>query len=502
MPLPLLTILALVPIVGALVVFFLPGAIGRLVGLGFALTTLILGLLVFFAHTSGVVLAEHVPWIRQIGATYALHVDGMSAILVLMTVILLPVVLVAEWHTGDRESDRWGTNTFTALCLLLVGFALYVFLAADVLLFYVAFEATLIPTYFLIGGFGGPKRRAAAIKFLIYSLAGGLVMLVGVAGLFAVSAETGRPTFLIGELVGLEMSTGMGRWLFAAFFFAFAVKAPMAGLHTWLPDTAEQATPGTSTLLVGILDKIGTFGMIKICLVLFPEASLWATPVVLVWAIVSVIYGAFMAFGAKDLLRLVSYTSVSHFGFMVFGIFALTTQSLSGSIFYMLNHALSTAALFLVVGFLIKRRGSADIDAFGGVQKVAPVLAGVLLMSGLSALALPGMGSFVSEFLVMAGAWQRYPIHTAVITLGMVLAAVYVLRMYKTTMTGPVRDQVDGLKDLGLRERAVVAPLVVLLLVLGVFPAPVLSLADDAAQNTMVTVGVQDPAPQAEEGNR
>ena len=224
---------------------------------------------------------------------------------------------------------------------------------------------------------------------------------------------------------------------------------------------------------MGILDKIGTFGMIKICLALFPEASQWATPVILVWAIVSVIYGAIMAFGAKDLLRLVSYTSISHFGFMVFGIFALTSQSLSGSIFFMLNHGLSTAAMFLVVGFMIRRRGSADIDAFGGVQKVAPVLAGVLLVSGLTALALPGMGSFVSEFLVMAGSWQKYPVHTAFITLGMVLSAVYVLRMYLRTMTGPVTDQVTEhvTTDLTFREKAVVAPLLLLLIVFGFFPS-------------------------------
>ncbi|AQP43857.1 NADH-quinone oxidoreductase subunit M [Tessaracoccus flavus] len=504
MTLPLLTILALVPIVGALVLFFLKGHTARLVGLGIALTTTILGVLAFVLHAGGQVLAEEVPWIPAVGAHYALDLDGMGAILVLMTVIIVPIVLLAEWHVGDQLDARWGTNVFFALALLLQGFALIVFMASDVLLFYLAFEATLIPTYFLIGGFGGPARRAAAIKFLIYSLAGGLVMLVAVAGVYAASAAQGGPSFLIGDLVDLEMSTGMGRWLFAGFFFAFAVKAPLVGLHTWLPDTAEQATPGTSTLLVGILDKIGTFGMIKICLQMFPEASQWATPVILVWAIVSVLYGAFMAFGAKDLLRLVSYTSISHFGFMVFGIFALTSQSLSGSIFYMLNHGLSTAAMFLVVGFLIRRRGSAHIDAFGGVQTVAPVLAGVLLISGLSALALPGMGSFVSEFLVMAGAWQRFPIHTAVITLGMVLAAVYVLRMYLRTMTGPVTEQVAThvTTDVTFREKAVIAPLLVLLVIFGFFPKPLLTVADDAAQRTMAVVGVDDPAPQVKEGNR
>ena len=500
----LLTILALVPILGAVVVFFLKGHVAKLVGYGIALTTAVLGVLAFVLHTQGAVLAQKVSWIPAVGAHYALDLDGMGAILVLMTVILVPVVLLAEWHVGDAETARWGSSVFFALALLLQGFALFVFMASDVLLFYVAFEATLIPTYFLIAGYGGPKRRAAAIKFLIYSLAGGLVMLVAVAGLYAVTAAQGGPSFLLSDLQGVEMAQGIGRWLFVGFFFAFAVKAPMAGLHTWLPDAAEQSTPGTSTLLVGILDKIGTFGMIKICLAVFPEASAWATPFILVWAIVSVLYGALMALNARDLLRLVSYTSISHFGFMVFGIFALTTQSLSGSIFYMLNHGLSTAAMFLVVGFMIRRRGSADIDAYGGVQKVAPVLAGVLLTSGLTALALPGMGSFVSEFLVMAGAWGRYPVHTAIITLGTVLAAVYVMRMYLRTMTGPVTEQVSThvTTDLTSREKAVIAPLLILLIVFGFFPKPVQAVADQAATQVMSIVGAVDPAPQVQEGNR
>ncbi len=500
----LLTILALVPIAGAVVVFFLKGHVAKLVGYGFALTTAVLGVLAFVLHAQGAALAQQASWIPAVGAHYALDLDGMAAILVLMTVILVPVVLLAEWHVGDAETARWGSSVFFALALLLQGFALFVFMASDVLLFYIAFEATLIPTYFLIAGYGGPKRRAAAIKFLIYSLAGGLVMLVAVAGLYAVTASQGGPSFLLSDLQGVEMSQGIGRWLFVGFFFAFAVKAPMAGLHTWLPDAAEQSTPGTSTLLVGILDKIGTFGMIKICLMVFPEASAWATPFILVWAIVSVLYGALMALNARDLLRLVSYTSISHFGFMVFGIFALTTQSLSGSILYMLNHGLSTAAMFLVVGFMIRRRGSADIDAFGGVQKVAPVLAGVLLTSGLTALALPGMGSFVSEFLVMAGAWGRYPVHTAIITLGTVLAAAYVMRMYLRTMTGPVTEQVSThvTTDLTSREKAVIAPLLILLIVFGFFPKPVQAVADQAAIQVMSIVGAVDPAPQVQEGNR
>ena len=488
------------PLLGALVLAFLKGRVARTVGLGFAVATTVLGVVAFVLSRTGT-LTEQVPWIRAIGAYWALELDPMAAVMVLLTVILTPVVLLAEWNVGEKDGARWGTGTFFALALALEAFSLAVFMASDLLVFYIMFEATLIPMYFMISGWGGESRTKAAVKFLLFSLAGGLVMLFGVAGVWALTTGAGQPSFLLADLAKLDLEVGIGRWLFVAFFFAFAVKAPMAGLHTWLPDTAEQATPGASTMLVGILDKIGTFGMIKVCLMVFPEASAWATPVVLVWAIVSMIYGALMALSSPDLLRFVSYTSVSHFGFMVFGVFALTTQSLSGSVFYMLNHGFSTAALFLVVGFLIARRGSANVDAFGGVQRTAPVLAGVFLMSGLSALALPGMSSFVSEFLVMAGAWQRYPIHTAVITLGMVLAAAYVLTVYKKTMTGPVTDQVSEKvnRDLDGRERLVVVPLLALLLILGFFPKPVLDVADDAARHVMTSLGVTDPAPAIQE---
>lgn len=498
---PLLTILAVLPLVGAVVVAFLRGVSAKFIGLGFAITSAIVAVLaVIFSHNGN--LAVQTPWIPTVGAYYALDIDGMASILVLLSVILVPAVMIAEWHVGDQQDARWSTGTFFSLALALEGFALFVFLAADALLFYVAFEATLIPMYFLIAGWGGARRIRAAVKFLLFSLAGGLIMLLGIAGLYAVTASQGRASFLFADLASADFSGAAGTWLFVSFFAAFAIKAPMAGLHSWLPDTTQQARPGASTLLVGILDKIGTFGMIKFCLFVFPEASQWAAPVILVWAIVSMLYGAFMALGATDLLRFVAYTSVSHFGFMVFGIFALTTQSITGAVFYMLAHGLSAAALFLVIGAMQKRRGSAAVDAFGGVQKVAPYLAGFFMMAGLSTLALPGMASFVGEFLAMAGAWQRHPIHTMVIALGMVMAAVYMLTKYQRTMTGPVTDQVAEHvhTDLNSFEKLAVAPLLVLLLVFGFFPKPILDLANSTATNAMSAAGLQDPTPQ--EGDR
>ncbi len=499
--LPVLTVMAVTPLAGALLLWLVPPLRrlhARAVGLVFSLAVLALGLWALsafdLAQASTVQLTDTHSWIPAIGASWALGVNGLGLSMVLLGAFVTPLVLLASW--GEVPADRQGL--FTGLVLTLEFFVVVIFSARDLLLFYLCFEAMLIPVYFLIGCFGGRNRQRAALKFLLYSLAGGLIMLIGVIAVYLHSAKNGTPSFLIDSVAAnLHVSTSAGHWIFLTFFIAFAIKAPLVPVHTWLPDTAEQATPGTSVLLIGILDKIGTFGMIKICLTIFPEASHWATPVILVWAVVSMFYGALMALGSPDLLRFVSYTSVSHFGFMVFGVFALTTQSLSGSIFYMLNHGFSTAAMFLVVGFLVKRRGTAAIEAYGGVQKTAPVLAGFLLLSGLSVLALPGMSSFVSEFLVMAGSWQRYPVHTAVLTLGMVLAAAYVLTVYKRTMTGPVPDDVRKhvSTDLNLRERLAVAPLLVLLIFFGFFPRPLLQVADDAARNVMQTVGETDPAP-------
>jgi NADH-quinone oxidoreductase subunit M len=385
--------------------------------------------------------------------------------------------------------------------LAMEGLAVGVFAATDVFLFYVFFEATLIPVYFLVGGYGGPQRARAAVKFLLYSLAGGLIMLASVVGLYVESAKHqgdrahGGATYLVSELAKIDFGTDAGRWLFLGFFVAFAIKAPMFPVHTWLADTTQQATPGTSVLLVSVLDKIGTFGMIRFCLELFPEASRWATPGVVTLAVISVIYGALMAIGSDNIPRLIGYTSISHFGFIVLGIFVMNSQGLSGANLYMFNHGLSTAALFLVTGFLISRRGSALISDFGGVEKVAPVLAGVFLLAGLSSLSLPGLSPFVSEFLVIVGAFSHSEVAAAFAVTGIVLAAIYILLMYQRTMTGPTREEVRGLPDLGVRELAALAPVLVLIVGLGFYPKPLLSVINPSVDHTMSQVDKHDPAP-------
>ncbi|QGQ18613.1 NADH-quinone oxidoreductase subunit M [Cellulomonas sp. JZ18] len=499
---PLLTALVVLPALGAVALWALPAGArrhARTVALGVALAELLLVVAAFTAFDTADAathqLVETVPWIPAFGVSWALGVDGVGLALVAMAVLLVPLVVLAAWReqgAGDVPTDR--LRHYLALVLLLEAFVVLVFAARDVFLFYVVFEAMLIPVYFMIGGFGGARRRYAAVKFLLYSLAGGLVMLIGVIGLY-LQGPRGPEGFLTENLVGLQMDPTLERWLFVSFFVAFAIKAPMFPVHTWLPDAAEQAPAGTSALLVGVLDKVGTFGMLTLCLPLFPQASRWAAPVVIALAVVSVLYGALLAIGQRDLMRLVAYTSVSHFGFIVLGIFAFTSTSVAGSSFYMVNHGLSTGALFLLVGFLAARRGSQQVADFGGLQKVVPVMAGMFLVVGLSALSLPGLSTFVSEILVLVGSFARHPVAAVVATVGVVLAAIYVLWTYQRLFTGPVRPELAGMREASARERWAVGPLIAAMLALGFVPGPALDLVRPPAEQTLTQVGVEDPGP-------
>lgn len=493
---PLLTLLLATPLVGALVVLLLRGAspvVAKQVALGFSVLTLLAGAVVAARYDpgGGMQLTETYQWVNGLGVHYALGVDGLGLVLVLLTVALVPLVLLAAWPDAD---DR-GPAAFGAWVLALEGLALAVFLATDVFLFYVVFEATLIPAYFLIGRFGREGRAFAALKFLMFQLGGGLVMLAGVIGLYVVSARAGQPTYLLSELAELELGTNAERWLFVAFFIAFAVKAPLFPVHTWLADTTERATPPTSVMLVCVLDKIGTFGMIRFCLGLFPEASQWATPVVVAMALVSIVYGALLAIGQDDLLRLIGLTSLSHFGFITLGIFAFSSYGQAGAILYMVNHGVATAALFLLAGYLIRRRGSSLISQMGGVEKLAPVLAGLFLVAGLATLGLPGLSPFVSEILVLIAAFDHAWWAGAVAVSGIVLAAVYILWMYQRTMTGPTAPGNEGVTDLGGREIVAVAPLVAALVAFGFYPQPILDVINPSVATSLEQVGVSDRPP-------
>ncbi|MFK5635050.1 MULTISPECIES: NADH-quinone oxidoreductase subunit M [unclassified Ornithinimicrobium] len=494
---PWLTTLLVLPLLGALVVALLPkgSTLVRPVALGVSLLTLAVGVVATTQYSIGsdeqFQLTEVYSWIPQFGVSYALGVDGISLSMILLGLILVPICILAAWDDVPAVDRR--QHTYFAMMLALLSTMVGVFAAIDVFLFYVFFEAMLIPVFFLIGMFGGPRRWKAATTFLLYSLVGGLVMLVAVIGLF-LAGPRGTDGFLVTNLTGLDLSVEAGRWLFLGFFIAFAIKAPMWPVHTWLPLAAEQARPATSVLLIGVLDKVGTYGMIRFCLSFFPEASRWATPVILVLALTSMIVGALLAIGQNDMLRLIAYTSISHFGFIVMGIFAFTTVAGSGATLYMVNHGFTTAGLFLVAGMLIARHGSRDMRDYGGWQRVTPIIAGSLLVAGLSGLALPGLNSFVSEFMVIVGVFQSHPWIGLLSIVGVILAAVYILRMYSMIATGP-RPDLPHVPDMTGREKLVVAPIIAAFLVLGFFPKPVLDLLEPAVQQTLQHVGVTDPAP-------
>ncbi len=497
---PILTVMGLIPLVGSLVVAAMPRGretLAKQIALAASLVVLVLTVLLalaFRADGEQFQFTERYSWIPSFGASYALGVDGIALVLIGLAAVLTPVCLLASWH--DAVGARRREQTFFALMLSLETFMIGVFAATDVFLFYVFFEAMLVPMYFIIGVFGGAQRSYAAVKFLLYSLLGGLLMLASVIGLFAAS-DRAPDAFLIENVAGLDLGTTTQRWLFFGFFIAFAIKAPMFPVHTWLPDAAAESPAGGAVLLVAVLDKVGTFGMLRYCLPIFPDASKWAAPVVIVLSLIGIIYGALLAIGQTDLKRLIAYTSISHFGFIVLGIFVMTSQGQAGSALYMVNHGFSTAAMFLIAGMLISRRGSRLIEDFGGVQKVAPVLAGSFLIAGLSALALPGLSSFVSEFLVLVGTFTRYPWAAVVATVGIILAAVYVLWLYQRTMTGPVKPGNEAMPDLRAREKWVVAPLIAAIIGLGVYPKPLLDVITPAVDRTMGAVGMSDPKPTA-----
>ncbi|MCZ2838400.1 NADH-quinone oxidoreductase subunit M [Modestobacter sp. VKM Ac-2985] len=533
---PWLVLMIAVPAVGAAVVAALPPAreaLARQLALAVSLLVLLLAVLTTIAFDPGgerFQLTTSVAWIPDFGVEFALGVDGIALSMLLLIGVLVPVVVGASWR--DTPVPRPGRparsmTAFWAWLLLLESLMVGVFAATDVFLFYVFFEAMLVPMYFLIGSFGGPNRQYAAVKFFLYSLLGGLVMLASVIGLYVVSnSQLGEGTFAFDALRQLEIDPNVQKLLFAGFFLAFAIKAPLVPFHTWLPDSGAEAPIGGAVLLVGVLDKVGTFGFLRYCLPLFPDASRDLAPWVLALAVAGIIYAALLAVGQSDMKRLVSYTSIAHFGFIALGIFAFTTEAATGAVLYMVNHGIATGLLFIVVGMVIARGGSRQIRDYGGLAAKAPLLAGVFLLAGLASLALPGTNSFVSEFLVLIGAFPTRPVFTIIATVGIVLAALYVLLMYQRVMHGPprgvllveedraedgdtvrpasgaggatavleapVRARVLAVRDLSRREIAVVTPLVALILVLGVYPQPLIELISPAVEATMTDIGV-DP---------
>lgn len=533
-----LTVLWALPAAGALAVFAVPRSrpvVAKAFALTVALATLAVSIGLAAAFDTGgdryQFIVDH-DWIPAIGVGYHLGLDGIGVALMLLTAVLVPLLVLAGWRDPDRTAPPWApsgaqpaasgpqdneprgngrpAHTYVALVLATTAMVMVAFTALDIFLFYVVFEAMLIPLYFLIGGFGPNaaeegRRSRAAVKFLLYNLLGGLIMLAAVIGVYVVTAADSSPfasgTFdlpAIAQAVSagqLAISAPVANALFAGFMFAFAVKAPLWPFHTWMPDAAVYTTPSVAVLMMAVVDKVGTFAMLRFCLELFPDASRRFAPWIVALSVVAVVYGAILAIGQRDVMRLIAYTSISHFGFIILGIFALTSQGQSGSTLYMVNHGLSTAALFLIAGFLVSRRGTRAISAFGGVQRVAPVLAGTFLVAGMATLSLPGLAPFISEFLVLIGTYTRYGAAAVIATIALALSAVYILWLYQRVMGGKTDEGNHRLADLGRRELVVVTPLIALLLVLGLYPKPMLDVINPGVRAVDTQTDTSDAGP-------
>jgi NADH-quinone oxidoreductase subunit M len=447
-----LLILLLLPLAGSIVVAGMGGAPVRtvkLTALGFSLIEVVVAALLWIGYHHNLTVAGSTSpyyatvnweWIPSFGISFSLGVDGISLVMIALIAVLVPIVIGASWE--EKLPIGRTIGGYLALLLALQCAMVGVFAATDVFLFYVFFEVMLIPMYFLIGYFGGPRRAYAATKFFLYSLVGGLLMLASVIGLYVASGNvlpSGTLDWASLREVASKIPESTQLWIFAGFAIAFAIKAPLVPLHTWLPDAGAEAPVGASTLLVGVLDKVGTFGFLRICLPLLPVASAKLAWLIILLGVLGIIYGAIVAAMQTDLKRFVTFTSIAHFGFIAVGVFAFTSQAMSGAVLYMLNHGIATGLLFIVIGMLMARGGSRQVGDYGGVWKVAPILGGLFLVAAMATVALPGTNSFVSEFLVLIGTFTRYPAWSIVATTGMIFAAVYMLWIFQRTMTGPIR---------------------------------------------------------------
>jgi NADH-quinone oxidoreductase subunit M len=496
----LLTILILLPVIGAattVVYGFTPGAREshhRWIALGF--TTLVFLVSLVLLKSAGGVNAfnfgENYSWIGSIGARYHIGVDGISLWLVLLTTLLMPIAVLSSWTAITKRQP-----TYYALLLLLESAMIGVFVSLDLLLFYLFFEASLVPMFFLIGIWGGEQRIYAAVKFFIYTAVGSLLMLVGIIALYFIHQRaTGIGTFdYLTLLQTLSSSAGVISpraefWLFLAFAFAFCIKVPLWPLHTWLPDAHTEAPTAGSVILASILLKMGTYGLLRFNFGLFPNASRQFASIMITLAVIGIIYGALVAMVQPDVKRLVAYSSVSHMGFVVLGLFSFTEQGMQGALYQMLNHGVSTGALFLFVGMIYERRHTRMIGDFGGLARPMPWFSAVFVIASLSSIGLPFLNGFVGEFLIMLGAWTSTAIqHPWIVTMlagtGVIWAAVYMLWMLQRVVFGTRTNEENArLSDLNLREAGLLIPLLALMLFMGVYPGPFLNRSRDAIEAT------------------
>jgi NADH-quinone oxidoreductase subunit M len=444
----------------------------------------------FDASNPDLQLVIQLPWISVSSWTIEYHmgVDGLSILLVLLTTFLTPISILSTWTAVEER-----VKDFMIFFLLLEVGMTGVFLAQDLFLFYVFWEFTLVPMYFLIGIWGGGNRIYAAVKFFLYTMAGSILMLLAVLWL---GIEGG--TFNVPELIAMGgIPANIQMWLFIAFAAAFAIKVPMWPLHSWLPDAHVEAPTAGSVILAGVLLKMGTYGFLRFNIPLFPEAARQAAPVIAVLAVIGILYGAMVSFAQKDVKKLVAYSSISHLGFVMLGLFALNTQGVQGAILQMVNHGISTGALFLLVGMIYERRHTREMDAFGGLWKIMPVYGVLTLIVALSSMGLPGLNGFVGEFTILLGAWGAGQAggvlgsywFAALAAVGVILAAIYILYMFQKLFLGPVTHEENrNLKDLNWREIATLVPLLVLIFWIGLYPDPFFNLMGPAVDKVVAAV--------------
>jgi NADH-quinone oxidoreductase subunit M len=481
----MLSLIVFTPLIAAIFVAALPSepvVVARRVAFVFSLVPLLLSLLLltgFDAAEGSLQFVERASWIPSLGVSYANGVDGFSLWLIVLTTFLTPLVLLAAW--GDVHRN---VKAYMCLMLALEGCMLGCLVALDLILFFVWWELMLFPMFFLIGIWGGPNRRYATIKFVLFTMAGSALMFVAIMYLAWAHARGGELTFDLLQLYDTPLSAAEQSWLFAAFALAFLIKVPAIPLHTWLPDAHTEAPTGGSVILAGVLLKLGAYGFLRLAIPLFPEAAYDAMNLMFVLAVGGIVYGAMVALVQPDMKRLVAYSSVSHLGFVLLGLFAFNNAGVSGSVLQMVSHGLSTGALFLLVGFIYERRHTRIISEYGGLWSVVPVFAAIFLVVTLSSIGLPGTNGFVGEFLILLGAFRAHPVAAAVATLGVVLGAVYMLRLYKRVFFGEVTVAENRkLVDLSPREIAVMVPLLVMIFWIGLYPKPFLARIEPTAQH-------------------
>jgi len=482
----LLSYLLFTPLIGGALLLLIPKAKEnyiRYFGLLISAVAFVISLFIFASFdqkNGGFQLTQQFLWIENLNISYFVGVDGISLLLVLLTTFLTPLTLISSWNGITKK-----VKEFTFFMLMLEVGMIGVFISLDMFLFYIFWEAMLIPMYFIIGIWGGEQRIYASVKFFIYTMFGSLLMLIAIIWLAVyASAPLGRFSTSLIDLykIGPMVQREIQNWMFLAFAFSFAIKVPLFPLHTWLPDAHVQAPTAGSVILAGVLLKMGTYGLVRFCLPLFPQAAIYFAPFISVLAVIGIIYGALVAMVQKDMKKLVAYSSVSHLGFVVLGIFALTQEAVQGAVIQMINHGLSTGALFLLVGMIYERTHTREISEYGGIAKIVPFFSFALLFSSLSSIGLPGLNGFIGEFLILLGAFKSPVLNNWAFTIfassGVIFAAVYMLWMYQRVVFGEVKNQkLNTLTDLTSREIFVLVPVFIFIVWIGFYPNSFLNIS-------------------------